>query len=143
MPFTKYLSYDVKIQKWVLETGSSIIQTGNGIIFPSYIQLIKNFPLWKFLRFEVQKIKLVLETGNRIIQTGNGIILLTDWIMSFTKVISYNVNIPKQISGTRKSIFQTGNVISLLASRHVGENDILQKFFKIMNRFETNFRNRK
>ena len=52
-----------------LETGNRIIETGNGIILPTYRLLIKQLLLQKFFLFNPNSPNSVLETGNRIIET--------------------------------------------------------------------------
>ena len=51
-----------------LENGNRIIETGYGIILPTYILLIKNLFLQKFFLFNPKSPNPVLETGNRIIE---------------------------------------------------------------------------
>ena len=41
--FTKYFPLNMKSPKQIIETGNRIIETGNGISFPTYRPLNKNF----------------------------------------------------------------------------------------------------
>ena len=63
----------MKNPKSVLETGIRIIETGTGIIVPTFRLLIKKLLLQNIFNSQKQNIK----TGNRIIETGNGIIFPT------------------------------------------------------------------
>ena len=60
-----------------LETGKGIIETGNGIILPTYRLLFKKNSFTKVFLYNSKSPNQVWETGNRIIETGNGIILPT------------------------------------------------------------------
>ena len=89
--FTKYFPFNLKSPKPVLETGNRIIKTGNGIIFPTYLLLIKKLIIQNIFCSTQRVQKQIIKTGNQIIETGTGIFfLLTDlWSKNlFHKIFS-------------------------------------------------------
>ena len=71
--FTQCSSFIPRSTKLIFKTGNRIIQTGNGIISPTYRPLIKNFfykmsPICsKWFRIDSQNRKWNIQTGNGII----------------------------------------------------------------------------
>ena len=73
----KHFQLYMKRPKPGLKTGNRIIETGNGIIFPTYRLPIKKLLLQNILHSTGRAPQKIIKTGNRNIETGNGIIFPT------------------------------------------------------------------